>query len=400
MSDVSELIAAFNTGKFLPPSPEVLNIVDLSRAVASLVGADGVHLSPGSKAIQDLIGPIGHLVFVLADGLGMNFIEELSAASFLSRHLATELRTVFPSSSAVALTSIATGEWPSQHGITGWWTHLPEIESAATILSFTKRSDGRSLNHHGVAPDQAFPVPAVMGRVKRDTLALFPEQIADSVYSTYFSGGKPRLGYRNLPEAIDGVISRVKGADCPTYTYLYTPRIDEVAHRHSVGRPEVRAAVADMDREMERLKSGIGDRARLLVCADHGFLSAQGDARHEIRASDPLMSCLRFRPSGDARVMYLHLHEGTEQQVRERFRQRFGERFLLINVDEAEEQGLFGPGPISCTTKKRLGDLIVVSRGADVIAYRPPGTVPRMLQEASHHSGLTPQEMRVPLIIA
>ena len=97
--------------------------------------------------------------------------------------------------------------------------------------------------------------------------------------------------------------------------------------------------------------------------------------------------------------MYLHLHDGTEQQVRGRFRQRFGERFLLITVGEPEEQGLFGPGPISCTTKKRLGDLLVVSRGADIIAYRPPGTVPSILQEVSHHSGLTPHEMRVPLIV-
>jgi hypothetical protein len=37
--------------------------------------------------------------------------------------------------------------------------------------------------------------------------------------------------------------------------------------------------------------------------------------------------------------------------------------------------------------------------GADVIEYVPAGSIDRVLSIASHHSGMTPAEMRVPLIL-
>jgi hypothetical protein len=399
MSDVERLLAAFSDGKLLRPSDEVPNIVDLSRALVCLAGAEGVETSAGSAALIDTIGSSDHLVFVLVDGLGMNLLERLPTNAFLPKHLIAELRTVFPSTTAVAVTSLATGQWPNEHAVTGWWTHLPEIGASATILQFVKRSDQKSLDRHGLTVEQTFPAPSAMSKVGRDTLALFPQRIGSSVYSTYFCGGKPRRGYRNLQEAVDITIKRVWSADQPTYTYIYTSRIDDEAHRCGLARPEVQAALSDMDRELERLACGIGGRGRLVVSADHGFLDAGKSEWHQIRWSDQFMTYLRFPPSGDARVMYLHIHEGAEAPVRHYFHKRFGERFLLLTVDEVEELGLLGPSPISAETKRRVGDLILISRGRDVIEYRPPGNTGRIMSEASQHSGLTPEEMRVPLVV-
>jgi hypothetical protein len=399
MSDVETLQAAFSTGTAVRPSAEVLNLVDLSRAVASAAGVEGIEPPPGSATIADMIGPAERVIFVLVDGLGLNLLEKLPASSFLRRHLVTELRTVFPSTTSVALTTIATCHWPGKHGITGWWTHLPEVQSAAAILQFVKRSDRRSLSYHGVLVDQAFPQPSVWSAVRRDALVLLPERIASSVYSVYFSGGQPRRAYRSLWEATDIIIDRVQGATHPTYTYFYSSRIDEEAHRCGIDRWEVQAAIADIDRQLERLAAGIGNRGRLIISADHGFLDADRNDRHQVRMSDPLLAYLRYPPSGDARVMYLHLKEGAEDGVRRHFHRRFGDLFWLITIDEAEAIGLFGPGCIATPARQRFGDLIAISRGRDVIEYRPPGNNGRIMEEASQHSGLTPEEMRIPLII-
>jgi hypothetical protein len=278
---------------------------------------------------------------------------------------------------------------------------LPEIGASATILQFVKRSDQKSLKYHGISLEQTFPAPPVLSKVERDALALFPERISASVYSVYFTGGKPKWGYRSLREAVDIAINRVRSADCSTYTYIYTSRIDDEAHRCGIGRPEVQAALADMNRELERLARGIGGRGRLGVSAHHGFLDANKSERHQIRWSDQLMAYLRFPPSGDARVMYLHIREGAEAPVRQYFRHRFGEKFLVLTVGEAEALGMFGPGPLSSETRRRVGDLLLISTGRDVIEYRPPGgNTNRIMLEASQHSGLTPEEMRVPLVVA
>ncbi|MDP6549216.1 MAG: alkaline phosphatase family protein [Dehalococcoidia bacterium] len=400
MSDVEKLLAAFESGALLRPSSEVPNLVDLSRAIALLAGSDQIQPTPLSAWFSDSIGSTDHLVFVLADGLGLTLIEGLPRGSFLSTHLAAELRTVFPSATAVALTSIGTGQWPARHGISGWWTHLPEIEAAATILPFVKRADGRSLTDRGVTPEQVFPAPPVMGDMTRDALALFPSHIAGSIYSAYFAGGKARQSYRGLHEAVDIIVERVRTADRPTYTYMYTPRVDETVHRCGVGHPQVRSALADLDRQMERLEAGLVGPSRLVLSADHGFLDVADGAKHQIRGSDPLMGLLRFTPSGDARVLYLHVCDGAHERVRARFRERFGERFLLIMVDEAEALELFGPGPILPQTRRRMGDLIAISAGTDVIEYRPGSGPARITGDVSHHSGLTPSEMMVPLVIA
>jgi hypothetical protein len=401
MSDVERLLAAFSNGELVRPSSKVPNIIDLSRALVWLAGAEDVEVSAGSTALASMIGPSEHLVFVLVDGLGMNLLTSLPATAFLSRHLVAELCTVFPSTTAVAVTSLATSQWPNQHAVTGWWTHLPEIGASAAILQYVKRSDQKSLKQHGLTLEQTFPAPSVMKEIGKDTLALFPQRVSSSVYSTYFCGGKPKRSYQNLQEAVDITIKRVQSADYPTYTYIYTSRIDDEAHRCGLVRPEVQAALFDMNRELERLACGVGGRGRIVVSADHGFLDASKLERHQIRWSDQFMTDLRFPPSGDARVMYLHIKEGAEVSVRQYFRNRFGERFLLVTVDEAEALQLLGPGLISAETRRRVGDLILISTGRDVIECRPPGgNTGRIMSEASQHSGLTPAEMRVPLVVA
>ena len=400
MSDVEALMAAFSSGALLRPTADALNLVDLSRAVAALAGARDVTPTPGSAAIADIIGPADHLVLVLVDGLGMNLLEQLPAGAFLRAQLAAELRTVFPSTTAVALTSLATGQWPGTHAITGWWTHLPQIGAAASILQFIKRSDRRSLTDHGVPAEQAFPAPSTFRQFSRDTLSLFPERIAHSVYSDYFCGGGPRRGYSNLREAVDSAIERVRHARHPTYTYFYTNRIDDEAHRWGIGRAEVQAAVFDMDRQLERLAAGIGEAGRIVIGADHGFLDAHRTEKHQIRVTDPIMDYLRFPPSGDARVMCLHVRDGGEDQVRDYFHQRCGDYFWVLTLDEVEALELLGPGLVSPEARRRFGDLMVISRGRHVIEYRPPGNNGRIMEEASQHSGLTPEEMRVPLVLA
>src|SRR5581483_1818157 len=159
------------------------------------------------------------------------------------------------------LTSLATAEWPGQHGVTGWWTHLPEIRGAGVLLQFVDRYGSRSLTAMGLSVEQAFPAPAVMRSIERDTLALFPEQLGDSASSRYFSGGRPLHSYRIFADAADAILDRINSAQGPTYTYLYTPRIDHEGHQYGITRPEVGQALEEIQTQLARLSRGLGSRA-------------------------------------------------------------------------------------------------------------------------------------------
>jgi predicted AlkP superfamily pyrophosphatase or phosphodiesterase len=400
MSDLGDLLSAFDHGDLLRPTSDALNIVDLSRAVAGLCGAPDVEQTAGSNEVAGLIGPSEHLVFVLVDGLGMSLIEPLDPDSFLKRNLAASLTTVFPSSSATAITSLASGEWPNVHGVTGRWTYFPEASAVGEVLPYVVRGNGRSLSAAGLRPDQAFLAPSLLPRMTRDTFSLFPEHLWASVYSEYFTGGTPKGAYKSLSEGINQVVERVVSANVPTYTYLYTPRVDNMAHEFGSGQEQVKATVRDLDRELERLADSLGGRARMVVSADHGFLDAPLSARSQMNATEELTGGLQAAPSGDARVLYFDVRDGFQEKVQGYLQERFGHRFMVVTVDEAESLGLLGPGALSIETRRRVGDILAISRGAGVLEYRPDGKAGRIANGASHHSGLTPSEMLVPLVVA
>ncbi len=399
MSDIEKLVEKFERGELLRPDPDVLNVVDLARALGWIAGIRRQAPTPGSAKIVEIVGEPDHLIFVLADGLGLNLLWEQPESSFLARHTSAELRSIFPSTTAAVLTTLATGEWPNQHGVTGQWTHLPEIRGAAGLLQFAARSGGRSLTHLGVTVEQAFPLPALMTNMPRDVLALFPSALVNTVSTTYFSGSRPRLGYANLSGATDTILSRINSATAPTYTYLYSPKIDSESHYLGVKHFGVRSVVNELDREIERLAQGVEGRARIVVSADHGLLDTPVTAKHHFKPSADLFGTLQCGPSGDDRLLYFRLQDGAEDRFRERIKAHYGDRFLLITIEEAERYGLFGPGPISPVVRDRFGDLLLISAGVDVVEYVLTGQIGRRVDLNAYHSGLNPVEMRVPLIV-
>ena len=400
MGDIDSLLAAFEAGTLVQPRHEEANIVDLGRAIATLLGASSVQETPNSLDIERRIGDADHLVFILLDGVGMNVLDGMPRDAFLPQHVDRELFTVFPSTTAVALTSLATGHWPTSHAVTGWWTHLDQVGGPVVILHYVTKAENRDLAELGVEPESAFPVPSTLSQFERDAQVVLPADFVDTTYSRYFSGGRRIVGYSSIEDAVTIVTQRVAEATAPTFTYLYFPHVDTLAHHHGMTRPEVREALMGIDAALARLHSDLGGKGRIVMTADHGLKDCPVSARHTLRPTRELLPLLRFPPSGDTRVMYLHVGDGARERVRRIFQREFGDRFHLITVDEADALRLFGPEPLSVETRNRMGDMVAISAGTDVLEYHAErGPTPSMMHNC-HHSGLTPDEMRVPLAIA
>ncbi|MCI0438284.1 MAG: alkaline phosphatase family protein [Chloroflexi bacterium] len=395
-----ELMKAFESGQLVRPSADALNIVDFANALASLAGVSDVRLTSGASKIAEIIGPADHLVFVMIDGLGMSLVRDMPGGAFIPSRVAAVLRTVFPSTTPVVATTLATGKWPSEHAVVGWETYVPEIDAAATIIRFQDRKSERPLSEMGLKPEQAYPVRSQMGRTPRDFLALLPESIVGSAYSNYWTGGKAQLGCKTLREAADAALQRVARAASQTFTYIYTSQVDFNAHACGVRHSRTRAQAREVNEELERLAERLPRNARLVATADHGLLDAAREQAREIPHTDELLRCLRKEPSGDRRVMYFDVREDELSAFERLFSERFGERFVLVSTADAEQLELFGPGKLSAATRNRLGNLIAISRGADLLDYRWPDKKDDGAPKVSHHSGLSPDEMLVPLIVA
>jgi len=76
----------------------------------------------------------------------------------------------------------------------------------------------------------------------------------------------------------------------------------------------------------------------------------------------------------------------------------FLKHFALLTAGEAESMRLFGPGRLSETMRGRLGDFLAVPLHPSSISLKPRGAEAKIL--AAAHSGLTPEEMVIPLAVA
>ena len=144
MSDAKRLQSLLDSGSLMHPIGETPSIVDCANALHSLMNIPDTPLNDRALHIKRLIGEPDHLVLVLADGFGMNFVEGLDEGAFIRNHLATEMRTVFPSTTPIVLTSLATGEWPAAHSVIGWFVRLRQIDAVSTIISYI-RSEGKKV---------------------------------------------------------------------------------------------------------------------------------------------------------------------------------------------------------------------------------------------------------------
>jgi hypothetical protein len=64
---------------------------------------------------------------------------------------------------------------------------------------------------------------------------------------------------------------------------------------------------------------------------------------------------------------------------------------LILPVETAAGQGLFGPQPLGLEFRQRLGDILVLPYLGNFIWWRQPGLLENRYY--GHHGGLTPQEV-------
>jgi hypothetical protein len=405
MNDRQRISQWFEDGRIVRPrAGNRADIVDLIKAIATRSGARGIEVTPKAQRVCTAIGAHEHIVFVLIDGLGLHLLRDLSAGSaseaggangFLMQHTALELEAVFPSTTAVALTSLGTGAYPTSHGILGWWTWLARNNVIAEVLPFVERFSKKPLADFGVRSEDVFVAPSLLPKLNQP-LVVTRSYICNSVYSRYWSGGTPSAGYERISEGVDIVLQRVAAAEAPSYTHLYLPQLDESCHHHGIDHENVAKVFSVLQTEMERLHAGLKGKARLIISADHGHVNRMTD-RH-IHVDDPIMQLLKCPPVGEPTAPLFHVKEGQLAAFREMFTATFGDMFSLLTIDEVEEMQMLGPEKLSPATRQHFGDFMAIAPQPNTIHFINPPY--KTVIHRGVHAGLTPGEMLVPLILA
>jgi len=397
MTELQRLQSCFDTGQCTHPLSYPIRFTDFCRSLSSIC-ANHSHPSPwGTQDVAALITPAEQYVLILVDGMGIEQLKMMPRDSFLRKHLATEMTAVFPSTTACALTTLATLQWPGQHAVPGWWSRLPEKKINATSLLFTQRESGFPLTNFGILPEEMYPVPSAWGDSLPESLSIIPIQIVDSVYSRYARGGTKRIGYDIFPDAFELLLEHQKKCVGPSFTYLYLPELDTVMHSKGPENAVIVDLLSQIELEIERFVSKMPDNTRVLITADHGQVSINSELCFEIKKDDPLQQYLAAIPSGEASVPIFHIKKGCKKPFKEEFLSRFSECFVLLSSDEVEKSRLYGPDGVSPVMKRRLGDFIAVSIRSAKMYFHP--LYGANIEQIGSHGSISNAEMIVPLIV-
>ncbi|MFW5741630.1 MAG: alkaline phosphatase family protein [Spirochaetota bacterium] len=391
--------SAFSQGELVHPLVGAPNSVDLYQAMARIAGGGLTGDASRTRPVEELVGHHDHYLFVLVDGLGLSLAPRFPAGGFLASAARHELRSVFPSTTAVALTSLATGVWPAEHGLTGWFTYFPEHRRVLAPLLFRERGTDIDARELGLALPDIVRSASMFGSFFRTVTSVLPREICDGAYASWSRGGTPIAPYRSFAHATRLLRRHYRRVTGPTYTYLYVLTVDKLSHIHGVASDEVTTEVARVDRFLGRVRETLPPSVRMLVTADHGLVDVPKERHFVFRDGDPLASHLLAGQTGEASTPVFHVRDGRVDDFREAFSRHEAARwFRLYTPDELADLGLYGPGALSEAMRLHLGDLVGIANEPSLLEYVPAGKSP--VPHVGVHGGLRPGEIRVPLLLA
>ncbi len=383
------------------PSYRDGSIVNLMQSILAGLGASGAgggaH-GPLAGLASEEVADARHVVLLVIDGLGQAQLDA-GPAPALRTALRDTMTSVFPSTTATAVTTFFTGLAPVEHAVTGWFMWLRELDSVVAPLPFTTRAGGIPLGSLGLSPADVFAVPTVFERVRADGHAVQPAALVDSPYSRAHTRGASSRGFEGLEGLVHSVLDIVRDAPGRAYVSAYWPLLDTLSHEFGASSAEARRHLAEIDLHFERLRAALaGSGTLLVVTADHGFVDIRPGACLDAGSVPGLASMLARPLCGEPRLAYCHVREDRRAD----FARRAGEALCgaarVVDSGSMIEQGWFGLGDPHPRLRERVGDFALVMREGCAIRDRIAGERP--FRHVGVHGGVAREEMRVPLVVA
>lgn len=331
------------------------------------------------------VAEASQVVLLVLDGLGWH---QLRSRAHLAPTLSSgagidaAITSVAPTTTATALTSIATGTRPATHGILGY--RMAQEEDIFNVLLWLAGSQrpADARRTHPPADLQRQPIfPGALGPVP----IVSKQEFGSTGFTAAHLGTSVLHGYR-MPSSLPIEVGKLLRAGAP-FIYAYYDGVDKIAHAHGLGEhydAELHAA----DRIVADLVAQLPAGAVLVVTADHGQVDV-GSALEVLGPS--LMSGVRFL-SGEGRFRWLHVRDGAAADVLAEAEERYATTTWVRGVDELLDGGWFGG---ATDFRDRLGDVALIPFAP--IAFADPADTGENRLFARHGS-LTPDEMHVPLL--
>ena len=340
------------------------------------------HRLTGASKAPRLASPIAEripdaatYVLVLFDGLGDHQLEHPAAQDLRRARVAT-LDSPFPSTTTVALSTIATGLPASQHGVLGYQLHLDDIDTVVNTIRWTTLW-GEPVDYDTTS---LLPTPNLWERLSAagaEPISIQPAHFQGSALSNALYRGARFEPIHSVDESIEAAVQL---ASAPSRLILvYLPHVDFAAHVGGQDTPEYAEAMRTVSWAWETMARQMPPGATLLGTADHGHIDFPDPRRIDI----PKHLHDDRTLYGDVRVVFV---KGDGEAM--------AQELPATWIPIAEARQWWGPEPRHPRFEARLPDGLLVADDDHVIL--PKFSNGKLV---GNHGGIHPAERRIPLLV-
>lgn len=375
------------------------SIVNLMSSIMTAFGGQNPPYLPLSQLAGSALHKAENIVLLVVDGMGCDYLKAHGAYTTLRQHLRGCITSVFPPTTATAVTAFLTGSAPQQHGLTGWFVYFEELGQVVAVLPLQPRptrAQGAAARIYAAAILNPRPM---FDRINVRSYVVVPERIAFSAFNMAYCGRATVRPYKSLTQCFNTIANIIRENSGRLYIYAYWPELDHLGHTEGVTSRAVRAQFSMLDAAFEGfLKNIEGSHTSVIVTADHGMIDCGAEQLVRLDDHPALADTLALPLCGDGRVAYCYVKPEAHRAFEHYVDTTLAQYATLFKSDDLVARGYFGLGPVHPQLASRVGNYTLIMKGRHGIKDWLPGE--RRDIPIGAHSGVSEAEMYVPLIVA
>lgn len=354
------------------------NIVNVPNSILKYFNLEPKHHT--LKELDEILSKYNYknIVLVLFDGLGYNILKRNEKiCPFLNKYLVMPISSTFPSTTMSARTSIESGLYPIEHGWLGWDMYFKKFDQVITLSKNYVKGTKEKITDYHIAK----------------TLLKYESAVQNVKNQDGLNGKKISVYHNKKEQSLKKVrleIQEITNNDSRNYIYLYCDEPDHTFHVFGNNSILAKIKLRRLDKEFEKLCTSLNDTL-VIATADHGHLGCKF-----ITLTDypNIINMLKGDTGIDLRATSFRVKDEYMDIFPNELKKILKEDFIILSKEEVREKKLFGDADQNKYFDDALGDFIAIGVTNKCIRYDKTKR-----KQKSSHSGITEDEMLVPLVI-
>jgi len=377
------------------------SLVNLMSSIIHYFGGKTPYSPLKELPVSQLQG-VENIVLIVLDGLGYNFFKTNAKLvdSPILEYLHSKITSVFPSTTAAAMTTIYTGLAPKNHGCLAWFTYLKEVGLISTIPPLKRRNYDDYITTKTIKAKDILQIQSIFERIPSvDSYFVISEKLKGSPYDIVVSKGAKVVGFTDFTDSLYQIHSILqKEKSQKRFIVQYWEGIDTKCHMEGIDKAKSHFVeiFTELSKFFTKIKA-IKEKIVVMITADHGLVDVSKDHIINLRDHPELEGTLTLPLCGEGRTAFCYVRAPYREQFESYIREKLNNYCDLLKMGDLLAMELFGFYEPHPRFRYRIPDYILLMKENYIITDT-------MLKETriqlkAVHGGLSDNELFVPLIL-